>query len=611
MASLLVGKTTGEWIEVCNCIVFRDKKQNPQVSDTEWILSLSYYDLPPHLKTCLLYISVFPEGYVIHKYPLIWKWVAEGFVHKEQGTRLFEIGEGYFNELINRSMIQAVESEKKGIITGCRIHDMVLDLLRVKSQEENFVSIVSGDNEDISLPKRVRRLAHQNRKVVLDHEDAQADLRHVRTFIAIASWNDTLSFPSFQLLRVLALEDFIGWDRICLNHIQNLLHLRYLGLSGTAICELPEGIGVLKFLQILDLERTNVNKFPSSLGLLTQLIGLRAQQDRCVLVTDGVIEKLTSLEELRGITLGQFVKDLGNLHELRVLEVYLGFSEELDESMSIESDLLAALGNLRKIRHVRLDGYITKPDKAIWDAALLPRSLQCLNLSHICFSLMPSCINPSVLLNLTHLDLDVRRMDEQSLRILGRLPELRDLKLSVWSTITIIIRAFEDGCFHKLVSLTIPGAAILFLLNEDSTISFTIWYFTDDVAFDSKKRDECIVRAPTVMPNLQLLDFHVGVQTFIRNKGSCDRLGLEYLPSLRKVKVEFWCSNAFVDEVEKEEAALRHAIEAHPNRPTLEMHREGRIKTRSRPATHDLEIEEDEDVGSSMDVATRSRGDGH
>ncbi|GJN05171.1 hypothetical protein PR202_ga22779 [Eleusine coracana subsp. coracana] len=412
-------------------------------------------------------------------------------------------------------MIQAVESEKKGIITGCRIHDMVLDLLQ--SQEENFVSIVSGDNEDISLPSRVRRLAHQNRKVLLDHEDAQADLRHVRTFIAIASWNDMLSFPSFQRLRVLALEDFIGWDRICLNHIQNLLHLRYLGLSGTAICELPEGIGALKFLQILDLERTN----------------------------------LTSLEELRGITLGQFVKDLGNLHELRVLEVYLGFSEELDESMSIGSDLVAALGNLRKIRHVRLDGYITKPDKAIWDAALLPRSLQY-----------------------------VRRMDEQSLRILGRLPELRDLKLSVWSTITIIIRASEDGCFHKLVSLTIPGAAILFLLNEDSTISFTIWYFTDEVAFDSKKRDECIVRAPTVMPNLQLLDFHVGVQTFIRNKGSCDRLGLEYLPSLRKVKVEFWCSNAFVDEVEKEEAALRHAIEAHPNRPTLEMHREGRIKTR-------------------------------
>jgi disease resistance protein RPM1 len=58
-------------------------------------------------------------------------------VHKKEGIRLFEIGEGYFNDLINRSMIQAVESDNDGnIIIGCRVHDMVLDFILSMSREE-------------------------------------------------------------------------------------------------------------------------------------------------------------------------------------------------------------------------------------------------------------------------------------------------------------------------------------------------------------------------------------------------------------------------------------------------------------------------------------------
>jgi len=42
-----------------------------------------------------------------------------------QGTRLFEVGEGYFNDLINRSLIEAVEDDYlDGIVHGCRVHDI-------------------------------------------------------------------------------------------------------------------------------------------------------------------------------------------------------------------------------------------------------------------------------------------------------------------------------------------------------------------------------------------------------------------------------------------------------------------------------------------------------
>lgn len=103
-----------EWFDVCNSIGFRDKDKE-ELEDTMWILSLSYNDLPSHLKTCLLYLSIFPEDYLIEKDVLIWMWIAEGFVvsRNKPGVMLFDIGEGFFNDLINRSLIQPVERERR------------------------------------------------------------------------------------------------------------------------------------------------------------------------------------------------------------------------------------------------------------------------------------------------------------------------------------------------------------------------------------------------------------------------------------------------------------------------------------------------------------------
>ncbi|CAO2149251.1 unnamed protein product [Urochloa humidicola] len=114
-SSLLANNSenTKEWYSVCNSIGSGLHGINPSMENMRKILLLSYYDLPSHLKTCLLYLSIFPEDFEIQKGELIWRWVAEGFVEGQQaGHQSFhDIGESYFNELVNRSLIQPVSMD--------------------------------------------------------------------------------------------------------------------------------------------------------------------------------------------------------------------------------------------------------------------------------------------------------------------------------------------------------------------------------------------------------------------------------------------------------------------------------------------------------------------
>uniref|UniRef100_A0A0A9CMG9 Uncharacterized protein n=1 Tax=Arundo donax TaxID=35708 RepID=A0A0A9CMG9_ARUDO len=276
MASLLVDKPREEWSELYSAIGF-GHKDNKHVENTMRILSFSYYDLPSHLRTCLLYLSAYPEDYVIAKDPLIWMWVAEGFVCKKQGKGLFELGEEYFNDLINRSMIQAVESEWERVVEGCRVHDMVLDLICSLSCEENFVTILDNNVEGALSQKQIRRLVHQNGTA--EHVTPQADhmdMRQVRSYIACSCHiNRWVPLLGFKLLRVLATENCHFMEDRHLANLGSLLHLRYIGIRRASIRELAKETGDLKFLQTLDVRGTMISEVPARVVQPTQLVCIR------------------------------------------------------------------------------------------------------------------------------------------------------------------------------------------------------------------------------------------------------------------------------------------------------------------------------------------------
>ncbi|VAI62971.1 unnamed protein product [Triticum turgidum subsp. durum] len=144
------------------------------------ILSLSYNDLSPNLKTCLLYLCIYPEDYVIERDILVRRWIAEDFISEEHGQSKQEVAENHFYELINKSMVQLVEIGYDGKARSCQVHDMMLELIISKSVEDNFISLAGHGQTDLAkCDGLIRRLSVQHIGQELASILANEDLSHM------------------------------------------------------------------------------------------------------------------------------------------------------------------------------------------------------------------------------------------------------------------------------------------------------------------------------------------------------------------------------------------------------------------------------------------------
>uniref|UniRef100_A0A8R7TCM5 Nudix hydrolase domain-containing protein n=2 Tax=Triticum urartu TaxID=4572 RepID=A0A8R7TCM5_TRIUA len=260
------------WSKVYKSISSGLDNSHDDVKNMRRILSVSYSDLPPYLKTCLLHLSLYPGDYEIESEQLIWKWVGEGFMKIEQGRCLYEVGEHYLDELINKSLVQPVEFDNAKKVRSCRIHDMVRDLITSLSNEENFITTV-GCQHPKYLPSKIRRLSVQSRKGEVSNQLATMNLSPVRT-LTVSSRAFSL-LPTLTCLPVLRVLDLTGCEQVDNNYwkdICNLFHLRYLSLKSTSVTKIPKKIGNLQFLQVLDISSTEIAEFPPTFIQLTQLL---------------------------------------------------------------------------------------------------------------------------------------------------------------------------------------------------------------------------------------------------------------------------------------------------------------------------------------------------
>jgi hypothetical protein len=205
IASLLATKvaTQQEWERVLGSFSSAADEYH-ELELIKRVLLVSYRDLPHHLKICLLYLSIFPEDHIICRDRLIWRWIAEGFIVGQPGQNLEEVGERYFNELINRNMIQLVGMDYRGRAINCRVHDIILDLLVSLSIEENFVTILNGPKL-ISSNNTIRRLSLQgNCQEHNEWLDSSNIFPHVRS---LSSFGDCKHLPRLKGLKALRVLD--------------------------------------------------------------------------------------------------------------------------------------------------------------------------------------------------------------------------------------------------------------------------------------------------------------------------------------------------------------------------------------------------------------------
>ncbi|KAK1297650.1 putative disease resistance protein RGA3 [Acorus calamus] len=432
-------------------------------------LYLSYEDLPPHLKQCFVYCSLFPEDHVFLRGLLVQYWIAEGFIEKREDQEMEDLAEDYYRELVKRSLLQAeVYFYDEG---GCRMHDLVRDLALFVSQNDYF----SVDLQELSTALlKPRRLSLIN-KELLTIPDIIKKQECLRTLLL---FNNPLTeavpvdlFDKLRRLRVLDLRKTA--IQILPESVGSLVHLRLLDLSITRLRELPESLGCLENLQFLLLQFCiHLHVLPKSIVQLHNLRSLDLVGTLIECMPMG-IGRLKNLRKFKGFVVGSAshlpqnpygcsMEELKFLSHLRNLEI-----SNLQRASGGPEAKEAALQTKPNLKHLKLSCMHGLPTQQPLEEEILtieeifeelspPSCLEILEIDGFFGLVYPTWMSIP-LQNLLRLDL-IYCMFCPRLPPLGQLPQLKCLSIIGASSIVTIGPEFlgsSIGAFPKLQELYI------------------------------------------------------------------------------------------------------------------------------------------------------------
>ncbi|KAK6156699.1 hypothetical protein DH2020_010947 [Rehmannia glutinosa] len=222
-------------------------------------LLLSYLHLPPHLKHCFVFCSVFPKDHEIQRKTIIHMWIAQGFIVSDGESKALEdVGDEYFDELLWLSVFEEIkESDKGGSLTRYKMNATFYSLARFVGRNEIMVlsEMSPGHVRHASVVPK-----YSNMPMALLIPTTLSECRHLRTLlIFFRRWDPNSAFAYLFEIHFLAdteveriLNLFGCYNLICLPQMDNITGLRHLDICGCeALEEMPVGIRDMVSLQTL------------------------------------------------------------------------------------------------------------------------------------------------------------------------------------------------------------------------------------------------------------------------------------------------------------------------------------------------------------------------
>ncbi|KAF7046515.1 hypothetical protein CFC21_055540 [Triticum aestivum] len=525
---------------------------------TGQVLNLTYNNLPHYLKTCLLYLHMYPEGSIIWKDDLVKQWLAEAFIVTQKGKKQdqdwLEKAAGIcFDELIDRRFIQPLYINYNNKVLSCTVLEVVHDLIGHKSAEENFIVAVDYNRKNIALSHKVRRLSLFFGDAKYAKTPTNITKAHVRSLNYFGLFKCMPCIREFKFIRVLNLQlsgECGNPDPIDLTGISELFQLRYLKITSDVGIILPNCMRRLQYLETLDvMDATRVTAIPWDIIHLPHLLHLTLPVD-------------TNLLEWIGSSLSGSVLSLWNLGKLNHLQdLHLNSSSthpshHLQRSMEALGSLIGGHGNLKTIvvahgssvENIVIHG---APEVTISLGRMAPPPLlqrfECSPHSGIIFYRIPKWVTE--LGNLCVLKISVKELQMICVGTLRGLYALTDLSLYV-ETAPLGKIIFDKAGFSILKYFELRFSTGIACINFEAH------------AMPKLLKLRLVFNAIPPVDQLVISPFH---PPYERYKPGNALITIEVMPGLRNISVKFGGAAADL------EYASRTFISNHPSNPIINM----------------------------------------
>ncbi|KAB1995119.1 hypothetical protein ES319_D13G139900v1 [Gossypium barbadense] len=293
---------------------------------------------------------------------------------------LEEVAMTYLSELINRSLVQVSVIDSIGDVRNCQLHYLMCEVIVSKSKELSFIQTCP---ENLSNHDRVARhlsICNKSNNFPMVVGNYQT---HSAIFFDIEELPKSFCFLQFTKSKLLKEPDFEGAPLTYIpEELGNLFNLKYLSIRDTKVKKLPRSIAYYKDKQ--------------------SIYSINSQRGRKLYYNFGSLESLEKLYEvdLEAYSGGNFFRELARLKQLRKLCI----TKLKSESGNALCDAIQQMIHLQSLRTSSI------------------KEEELLHLHAISSPPLPGWIYE--LRNLTKLTLEWSRISDDSLQILGVLPNL-------------------------------------------------------------------------------------------------------------------------------------------------------------------------------------------